>query len=105
MCYSLAGGRVEQSHNRPSKPTEKEGGRQAADRFSQLPVRGFGSAAIICTEHQSKRRAGIALTICLPIEAVSRLVNLGLGKATKSVIARHPRGIARGTPNRQIAGH
>jgi len=35
----------------------------------------------------------------------TRLVNLGLGSATKSVIARHPRGIARGTPNRQITGH
>ena len=47
----------------------------------------------------------IALTIHCPIEAVTRLVNLGLANATKSVIARHQRGIARGTPNRQITCH
>jgi hypothetical protein len=41
----------------------------------------------------------------IPIEAVSRLVNPGLGNATKSVIARHPRGMARSTSDRQIKGH
>src|SRR4051794_13014647 len=40
-----------------------------------------------------------------PIEAVSGLVNLGLGDATKSVIARPRCGIAPSTPNRQITSH
>jgi len=43
-----------------------------------------------------------ALTICRQTEAVFRLVNLGLGNAAKSVIARHPRGIALSAPNHQI---
>ena len=47
----------------------------------------------------------MVLTICRPIEAVSRLVNLGLRNATKSVIARHLRGIAPGIPDRQIRRH
>jgi hypothetical protein len=65
MCIRAAG-LVEQSRNLQSKPREKAGGRQAADLILQLPARGPGSAAILCTECQAnEERAAVNLTVSI----------------------------------------
>ena len=67
----------------------KAGGRYAADHFLQLPARGSGSAAIICTECQSKRRAG-----CCALGGQHRLNRYHRGTAD-SIVRRYRANVRR----------
>lgn len=72
-----------------SKPREKAGGRYAADLFLQPPARGSGSAAILCTEFQSKRRVG-----CCALGGQHRLNRYHRGTAD-SIVRRYGANVRR----------